>query len=125
MSSRWKPGQSGNKSGRPKLPDHLKEIKSVTADEVNRIYSQYWRMPMAQLKALLESNTLTALETTLAMNVMKSTSGDLSHMIAGMDRSIGKVTEKSEVKMESSAVTHEELDEIPREKLMQLLTGND
>lgn len=120
----WKKGQSGNPNGRPKLPEHLRDVPSLTADEVNKIMSKYTRMTLDELQRVIAEKKAPALEMAICSNLIKAiSSGDYANLNFVLDRSVGKVTDKSEVKMETKDITDEALDEIPRDKIIELLTG--
>ncbi len=55
VEKRWKPGQSGNPSGRPKLPEALRKIPEMHGDEVKRKIAGCLRMNKEQLQALLNN----------------------------------------------------------------------
>jgi hypothetical protein len=125
LHTRWKPGESGNKTGRPRLPAHLQNIPSLTADEVNKIMSKYTRMSLTELEQVILEKKAPALEMAICSNLIKSiTSGDYANLQFILDRSVGKVTEKSEIAVSPKAVSDDELDLIPKEKLIELLSGD-
>lgn len=50
----WKPGQSGNPSGRPKLPEDLAASKRLSRLEFDRILHKYLFMEAFEVKQVLE-----------------------------------------------------------------------
>jgi len=121
----WKKGQSGNPNGRPKLPAHLKDIPSLTADEVNKIMSKYTRMTLPELEQVIADRKAPALEMAICSNLIKSIqSGEYANLNFVLDRSVGKVTEKSEIAVSPKGISDDDLDLIPKEKLVELLSGD-
>jgi Family of unknown function (DUF5681) len=123
--NQWKPGVSGNPNGRPRIPEHLRNIPSLTADEVNKIISKYTRMSLPELEQVIAEKKAPALEMAICSNLIKSIlSGDYANLSFVLDRSVGKVTEKSEIAVSPKAVSDDDLDLIPKEKLIELLAGD-
>lgn len=116
--TRWQKGFCPNPNGRPKLPEHLKHIKSLNADEVEKTISLYSRMPMDELAKVLEANTLPAWEQAIARNLYLAATGDLANLNFTLDRTVGKTTDKSEIKVADNR--DEDLDTIPRDVLLKL-----
>ena len=54
----WVKGQSGNPSGRPKLPKNLKAVKEFTTEEIRRIIAKYLRMTIKELQPLMLDKTI-------------------------------------------------------------------
>lgn len=116
----FKPGQSGNPNGRPKLPPELKAVKALTADEINRMISKYTRMSKAELREAIESPDTPALELMIASGIANGIkTGDYSKIAFLLDRTIGKVKDSHEIINRSEKDA--ELDKIPKEKLALLL----
>lgn len=86
----FKPGQSGNPSGKPK--------GIYTRDEIQAVVSRCYRMTKNQLKAIIESPDSTMLEihvaSIMATGVKK---GDFYPFDGLMNRTIGKVKDELEV----------------------------
>lgn len=88
-------GISGNPGGRPSstsLPEHLREIRSLTNLEVIKIISKYARLDYQTLKDFLDLKQGTALELHLASIFIKGIEyGDYGRLSFLLDRAIGKV----------------------------------
>lgn len=83
----WKPGQSGNPSGRPKLPDELRLIASLTQDEITKYVSKYSRMDPQELDELVEARAVPMLEIVIARIFQESAlRGDFSRLGFLLDR---------------------------------------
>ncbi len=112
----WKPGQSGNISGRPKLPEHLKDAPEMTKDKVQRIIGLYSEMSVAKLKVAAKDENLPAFEAAVIASLLNAIKfGDTSKMEFFLQRcGIGKVTEKIEqdIKVEEVEVTKENIAEL-------------
>jgi hypothetical protein len=121
---KWKKGQSGNPAGKPKLPEHLRDIQELTADEVNRTIARYTRMSPTDLQAVLDDPKAIVMDKIIAAGMMKAIKdGDYGRFSFLLDRTIGKTVDKSEVKVESSK--DDDLDIVPRDILLKLASGGD
>jgi len=88
----YKPGQSGNITGRPKLPEHLRGIASLTQDEVTKLVSKYARMTREELQAAVASTTTPMVEIAIAAIFAQAAKhGDFARLAFLLDRAIGKV----------------------------------
>ena len=94
---RFKKCQSGNPGGRPKLPEHLKEIKEFNDQELKRIISKYFRMTKPECKEASESDDLPMVELAIASALQTSVRyGEISKIIPLIERVCGKVKDKFE-----------------------------
>lgn len=92
----WLPGQSGNPSGRPKLPEELRAIREFTADEIKRVIAKYGRMMAVEVIAMLaEENRgrMPMLDLAIASTLLAATNGSVAHLSFLLDRAIGKPKE--------------------------------
>lgn len=120
----WKPGQSGNPGGMPRVPNHLRGIASLTQLEVVKVVSKYARMTRAELQvAAIDPNT-PMLEVAIASVFAQSAkNGDYSRLSFLLDRAIGKVPvieptdEEQKSLRELADLTDEELRERVRVQL--------
>ncbi len=114
----WKPGQSGNPSGRPKLPEHLRAIASLTQDEVTKLVSKYARMTRDELQAAVSSTTTPMLEISIASIFAQAAKhGDFSRLAFLLDRAIGKVKDVQVADDELAGKTTAELLELVKQKM--------
>lgn len=127
----WKPGQSGNPSGLPKLPDHLRGIASLTQIEVTKIVSKYARMKLIDLIASLESSETAALDLAIAKVFLKSIEqGDYQRLAFLLERAVGRVPVVTEDDADRAArkdlerLTDRELIQLVKEKLPALEKNN-
>ena len=95
----FKKGQSGNPAGGPKLPPELKAIRALTADEITRLLSKFARMNKIELQAVISDPKSTMIELTIAAGLVKPlSSGNWINLQTLLDRTVGKVVDKMEVK---------------------------
>lgn len=86
----WKPGVSGNPGGRTKLPEGLRGVAGVTAEEIRLIISKMARMCPADLLEAIVRPGVTALEAMWAHQIVKAaTKGDNRSLELIMSRLIG------------------------------------
>lgn len=109
-------GQSGNPGGRPKLPEHLKGVERLHADEIKAMISRFSRMRVSDLRAHLKNPDLTGIEQQLISNILNPLSIGFV-----LDRTIGKEPDKLEQRV--GELETEEYDEIPKEALIKLVSG--
>jgi hypothetical protein len=94
----WKKGESGNPTGRPKLPPELKSIHALSVPEVQKIISKYCRMTMEELLACKQDPKLAALDRMIISGIMQAERhGDYSRLEMLLVRTIGRVTDKMEI----------------------------
>lgn len=127
----WKPGQSGNPSGKPKIPEHLRAIHSLTQQEVTKIVSKYARMTLDELEAAVEARKASAVEMCVAKIFLKSMEyGDYSRLQFLLDRAIGRtpVAQESDediaARKDLERLTDRELIQLVKEKLPALEQKN-
>ena len=108
--TRWKPGQSGNASGKPK--------GLLTQNEISALIGRFWRLSSDQLELVLKDPKTTMGEAMIASVMLRAfKDGDFSRVEGLLTRGVGKVKDVSEV-------THnydEELKKVDREKIVELL----
>lgn len=96
--SKWKPGQSGNPSGRPKIPEHLRGVMELTVDELKRTIAKHFRMEKSEIDRVLDNPRSIALDLVIASAIAKAINdGDVHKAEYLFLRSLGKVTEKLEL----------------------------
>lgn len=113
--TRFKKGQSGNPSGKPKLIPELVGVKPLTKEEVARIIGKYSRMTYPELMELTSGASLPAIDMVI-VNALKNAikDGDLYKLGFLLERTIGKVTDKVETELSVKQV------EVTRENLAEL-----
>lgn len=117
----WKPGQSGNPSGRPKIPEALRGIHSLTQPEVCKIISKYARMEKAELIGASENPKTSALELCIAsIFVACIKTGDYTKLSFLLDRAIGKVPVIEETDEDKAA--RQEIQSLSNDELIRLVT---
>lgn len=123
----WKPGQSGNPHGAPKLPEHLRGIKSLSQLEACKIISKYGRMSKEELMVAMENPKVPVVELAVASVFVSAIKyGDCSRLAFLLDRAIGKapiITETEEeiaARQEIHNLSNQELFRLMKEKLPEL-----
>lgn len=115
---RFKPGQSGNPHGRPKIPDDLKAIRKQGIPQVTLML---WRITMLtddELKDEYAQGKLVQLEQLIASVYTEGKlRGCPQRLDAILNRLIGKVPENKnitalEIERPLAQLTNEELDEL-------------
>lgn len=111
----WKPGQSGNPSGKPKLPEHLRLIKDFTPSEVSRYIAKYGRSTMEDL-ILTESDPDSPIIERIFSRMFRQAFDGKSEAALPtlkflLDRSIGKIPD---------VILGEPEDDVEREGLRKL-----
>ena len=87
---KWKPGQSGNPSGRPK--------GILTSDQVRALIGRFWGMTREQLHVVVQDQKSSMGEIMVASIMAKcAKDGDYTRLDGLLNRTIGKVKEQVEV----------------------------
>jgi hypothetical protein len=95
----FKPGQSGNPKGKKPTPQDLKDARKLNTVSVARILNKFSNMPVSEIKAELERADCPTLEFMIGKVMVECLkAGDYQRLNFILDRMIGKVTEKMEVK---------------------------
>ena len=93
----FKKGVSGNKGGRPKIPDHLRTVDLFSPQELKYLISQYFRKTKQELYEAITGADTPAFEQVLAATLtIAAKRGDFSGVDRLLDRLVGKVTDKIE-----------------------------
>lgn len=94
----FKKGQSGNPSGRPKLPEDVVEGRKLNKIEVARIFNRLINMPATELKDVLTNPDTKAMELIVGKIIAEGIKhGDAARLNFILDRMIGKVVDKVEL----------------------------
>ncbi len=120
-ANRFKKGQSGNPSGRPKLPKELAEIKVISSTEVKHTISKCLRMNRLELHNLIQDPKSSVLELSISSGLTSIVKyGDLYKLSFLLDRVIGRI--KQEVVVATEAEQEEQfiLENMPLPQLRQL-----
>lgn len=89
---RFKPGQSGNPSGRPKLPEHLRFIQSFSGHEVEKIFAKYLRMTKDELQEIVRKDETPMIDLCVAQLIAQAAiHADVARFTMILDRTIGRV----------------------------------
>ena len=94
----WKKGESGNPSGRKKLPNDIREAKTMDKIQFARILHKFVHMRKDQLSDSLRNPNATMLELMVGHIVAKAAKdGDTVRATFLLDRMIGKVADQVDV----------------------------
>lgn len=123
----WKKGQSGNPSGKTRLPPELRAIRALTQEEACRLISKYARMGAAEVEAILEARTAPMLDLAIAKIFDESVKkGDWQRLSFLLDRAIGRIKiteatdEESEAIREIQDLSDQELIRLVKEKMPEM-----
>ena len=87
----FKPGSSGNPSGRPKTPDDLKAIRNTSSFEIGKIMYDLTFAKESDLQTLLKNREATVIEKILAKGLLESMrAGDFKRLHYFLERLIGR-----------------------------------
>lgn len=94
----FKKGQSGNPSGRPKVPEDVREAKKLTSVEMVRVLNKFNGWTLNQLAEFCKDGNNTVLEMMVARIMIKGIKdGTPTNLTFLFDRLIGKVKDQVEV----------------------------
>lgn len=95
---KWKKGQSGNPSGKQKLPADLRSVAMITSEELKRLISKHFRFKIPELHKIVEDPESPAINVVLASTILEAAKkGDVQRAEYLFMRLVGRVTEKVEV----------------------------
>ncbi len=87
----FRPGQSGNPTGRPAIPEELRAIKALTKDEVARLFSKFLRANLQELAQTIGNKESPSLDVWLAAGILKGIDyGDFTRLAFMLERVVGK-----------------------------------
>ncbi len=93
--TRFKPGQSGNPGGKAKLPEDIKEARSLNQIELERIINKYLYMDKDEVKASIQAPGTPMMELMVASIVAQAAQkGDHTRLEFVLQRMIGKVKDQ-------------------------------
>lgn len=117
---RWKPGQSGNPGGKPKLPAELRVINALTPMEVARYIAKYARLKKEDIEIAAKNPDTPVIELAIASVFSHAISfGDYGRLNFLLDRAIGKVPVVTETPAE--AATRQELQGLSDQELVAMI----
>lgn len=87
----FKSGISGNRSGRPKLPEDIRRAQLLTSQDFIRVGNKLLQMSTVDIQKILDNPTANALEAVVAAVIQKAVkAGDSKALDMLLDRLIGK-----------------------------------
>jgi hypothetical protein len=125
MASKAHLFQKGNKAakgkGRPPAPPELKQARTLTRLEAERLLNLYIHMTQEELAVAAKAKGTTQLELLIIAVLRKGINyGDQQRLAFLLDRLVGKVREPVEVDVNLRAMSREEVIELGREALKVL-----
>jgi hypothetical protein len=108
-------GVSGNPNGKPK--------QLLTKDKVSAILGRFATMTRDQLQDVATDPKSSMIEIMIASIMVKAAKeGDYARLDFLLTRSIGKV--KDELELQARTIADDQLDLIPKSKIVELLSGD-
>lgn len=93
--AKFKPGQSGNPGGRPKMPADIREARRVTQIELERIINKYTSYTRQEMKDAIADPNTSMFEIMIASIIGQAAQkGDQTRLEFLLNRMIGKVPDK-------------------------------
>ena len=122
----FRPGQSGNPSGRPALPEDIKAVRALNRVELERVLNKYLFMTVSEIKAVVSDPGVTALELMVASLVVKSVElADTNRISFLLDRLGFVVTHKVDMKTDINSTFKIEFTEEQRRKIARAYLDDD
>lgn len=96
----WKPGQSGNPKGRPKLSDEEKKLRKLSKEQFKEIGDMIVNGKVEELFGIMEDPDATVLQKLVARGLQEAyEKGNWAVVNLLLDRLIGKVKEEVDVNL--------------------------
>lgn len=99
---RFKPGQSGNPSGGPKLPEHLRQFRRMKYEEFLDRLQELGGLSRKEFKAQVEDPNQTMFQGMFAKMLLQAHDGDRHARTEILERLWGKVKEVHEIQDSSN-----------------------
>lgn len=94
----FKPGESGNPYGRPRLPGAVAEARKLNKVELERILNKYIYLNMQEMQFCANDPTTPAIDLIVIKMVLESIKrGDHVRLETILNRLVGKVADKAEI----------------------------
>jgi hypothetical protein len=94
----FKPGESGNPGGRPKLPEDVKQAKLMNRIELTRLVNRLVRMKRHELAELIKNPDASSMEIMIGTIIVKAAQqGDPTRLSFLLDRLVGKVKNETDL----------------------------
>ena len=118
--TKFKPGQSGNPGGRAKIPEDIKQARTMTNHQLMRRLTDFLQMDRDAVRAIAQDPKAPMLDVIVASIVAKAaTASDHQRLNFLFDRIVGKVTDKIEVNP-FSEMSLEDLIILAKQKIPEL-----
>lgn len=92
-------GKSGNKRGRPQLPDHVREFKRYSYEHFIEKVQEFSMLTKEQLKTRIKDPSTTMFDLMFATAVTQASEGDKDARNLIIDRLWGKIKEEVDIKL--------------------------
>lgn len=114
----FKPGQSGNPEGRPRIPENLRSVRPLSHDEMIRIVSKLLRMNVCDLESIKIEN-VSSIEAMIITVIIKAIqNGDTNKIEFLLNRCGLKIKDIVEIQ---SSKFDERLDSVPADKIVEAI----
>jgi hypothetical protein len=119
----WQPGRSANPGGRPRIPDNLRGILSLSQTEVCKLISRYARMSKDEIFVAITDPKTSVLEMSIAAVFIKAIDkSDFTALAFLLDRAIGRAP--TLVETDEDIAARKELQELSDSELIRLAEEN-
>ncbi len=104
----FKPGQSGNPNGRPRLSVEQREFRNAAKAEMIDEFKYLWSLTVSDLDEIANDELTPVVRLFMAKALLKAAAtGDMIHIDKILDRTIGKV--KDEIDLNTKGSFHLQL----------------
>ena len=119
----FRPGQSGNPKGRPKLTPEQRELRKLTIETYKEVIELVLTGNLKELKEMAEDPSTPAIQVGIAMSFMKAIkAGDYTVIERIAERIVGKIPDLVHVTSQNNTNINTKVAIIDRDLLKKALT---
>ncbi len=117
-----KAGETRNPGGRPKLSPEVKALRAISGEELSRIISKYFRLPVSALYTFIADPTAPSIHVyicTMITSAIEMKDPSLAKEL--LERMCGKVKDQLQIELNRDEEVKEQIAGVPKKNIFQAL----